>query len=177
MGLEPTRPIGHKILSLACLPISALPRDKVYISTAEGSWQQLFFIFRFCPRTFSLPFHERGQTPSWHRYESALSAMGSDPLASRRFTERAGVRPLGLSERMGSAPSGRPIVYGTGSWSDPHSLSLILFCFRRGQLRVLRGELCLAGLDVLLNGLLRAFVDGTALLTAEGLHQAHVVGV
>ena len=136
MGLEPTRPIGHKILSLACLPISALPRDKVYISTAEGSWQQLFFIFRFCPRTFSLPFHERGQTPS-----------------------------------------GRPIVYGTGSWSDPHSLSLIFFCFRRGQLRVLRGELCLAGLDVLLYGLLRAFVDGTALLTAEGLHQAHVVGV
>ena len=27
MGLEPTRPIGHKILSLACLPISAPPRD------------------------------------------------------------------------------------------------------------------------------------------------------
>ena len=26
MGLEPTRPIGHKILSLACLPISALPQ-------------------------------------------------------------------------------------------------------------------------------------------------------
>lgn len=61
--------------------------------------------------------------------------------------------------------------------SDHHGLSLILFCFRRGRLRVLRGELCLAGLDVLLYGLLRAFVDGTALLTAEGLHQAHVVGV
>ena len=45
MGLEPTRPIGHKILSLACLPISALPRDKVYISTAEAGWQQLFSIF------------------------------------------------------------------------------------------------------------------------------------
>ena len=26
MGLEPTRPIEHKILSLACLPISALPQ-------------------------------------------------------------------------------------------------------------------------------------------------------
>ena len=25
MGLEPTRPIGHKILSLACLPIPAFP--------------------------------------------------------------------------------------------------------------------------------------------------------
>lgn len=45
MGLEPTRPIEHKILSLACLPISALPRDKVYISTAEAGWQQLFFFF------------------------------------------------------------------------------------------------------------------------------------
>ena len=49
MGLEPTRPIGHKILSLACLPISALPRDKVYISTAEAGWQQLFSFFVFAP--------------------------------------------------------------------------------------------------------------------------------
>ena len=55
-----------------------------------------------------------------------------------------------------------------------HSLIILWFC---GRLRVLRGELCLTGLDILLNGLLRAFVDGTALLTAEGLHQAHVVGV
>lgn len=94
----------------------------------------------------------RGLAPSWRRYVGALSAMGS-------------------------APPDRPIVYGTGSWSDPHGLPLILFCFRRGRLRVLRGELRLAGLDVLLDGLLRAFVDGTALLTAEGLHQAHVVGV
>ena len=117
MGLEPTRPIGHKILSLACLPISALPRDKVYISTAEAGWQQLF--------SFSFSFR------------SFFVSRGSE-----------GVRPLGLP--------------------------LISFGFRCGRLR---GELCLTGLDVLLNGLLRAFVDGTALLTAEGLHQAHVVGV
>ena len=31
MGLEPTRPTGHKILSLACLPISAPPRDSYNI--------------------------------------------------------------------------------------------------------------------------------------------------
>ena len=102
-----------------------------------------------------------GQTP-WPP-GGLRNVQGSDPLASRN--------------EWGQTPSGRPIVYGTGSWSDPHSLSLIFFCFRRGQLRVLRGELCLAGLDVLLYGLLRAFVDGTTLLTAEGLHQAHVVGV
>ena len=29
MGLEPTRPNGHKILSLACLPIPALPHDNL----------------------------------------------------------------------------------------------------------------------------------------------------
>ena len=126
MGLEPTRPIGHKILSLACLPISALPRDKVYISTAEAGWQQLFSFFFFAPEPLRLPGVGRGQTA----YD--------------------GVRPLG------------------------HSLIILCFC---GRLRVLRGELCLTGLDILLNGFLRAFVDGTPLLTAEGLHQAHVVGV
>ena len=30
MGLEPTRRIRHKILSLACLPIPALPRTNIY---------------------------------------------------------------------------------------------------------------------------------------------------
>lgn len=30
MGLEPTRLYGHKILSLACLPIPALPRTNIY---------------------------------------------------------------------------------------------------------------------------------------------------
>ena len=39
MGLEPTRPTGHKILSHACLPISAPPRDKKYISTTKMFWQ------------------------------------------------------------------------------------------------------------------------------------------
>lgn len=34
MGLEPTRPIGHKILSLACLPIPALP----HIQFAVGDY-------------------------------------------------------------------------------------------------------------------------------------------
>lgn len=102
------------------------------------------------------------------------------PLGSLR--ERQGSGPIMAPVRGrficdGVSPPDRPIVYGTGSWSDPHGLPLILFCFRRGRLRVLRGELRLAGLDVLLDGLLRAFVDGTALLTAEGLHQAHVVGV
>ena len=32
MGLEPTRRIRHKILSLACLPIPALPRTKSILS-------------------------------------------------------------------------------------------------------------------------------------------------
>ena len=63
MGLEPTRPIGHKILSLACLPISALPRDKVYISTAEAGWQQLFSFSFFAPELLRLPGVGRGQTP------------------------------------------------------------------------------------------------------------------
>ena len=99
------------------------------------------------------------------------------PLGSLR--ERQGSDPIMVPVRGrficdGVRPPGLPIVYGTGSWSDTHGLSLIFFCFRRGRLR---GELGLAGLDVLLNGLLRAFVDGTALLTAEGLHQAYVVGV
>lgn len=104
MGLEPTRPIGHKILSLACLPISALPRDKVYISTAEGSWQQLFSFFFFASGTFWLPLIDRGQTPSRPRYEGALSAMGSDPVlvpVRGRFI-CDGVRPLSL-----------PVVHGT----------------------------------------------------------------
>ena len=30
MGLEPTREFTHKILSLACLPIPALPRNEDY---------------------------------------------------------------------------------------------------------------------------------------------------
>ena len=142
-----------------------------------------FSFFFFVSGTFSLPSTDWGLTPSWHRYVAALSAMGSDPpwpLGSLR--ERQGSGPIMAPVRGrficdGVRPPDRPIVYGTGSWSDPHGLPLILFCFRRGRLRVLRGELRLAGLDVLLDGLLRAFVDGTALLTAEGLHQAHVVGV
>ncbi len=32
MGLEPTRRYRHKILSLACLPIPALPRTNIMIS-------------------------------------------------------------------------------------------------------------------------------------------------
>lgn len=105
--------------------------------------------------------YDGGQTPRppgslWH-------GLGSDPIMApvRGHFIYDGVRPPGLP----------------GRWSDPYGLSLIFFGFRRGRLRVLRGELCLAGLDILLNGLLRAFVDGTALLTAEGLHQAYVVGV
>ncbi len=45
MGLEPTRPTGHKILSLACLPISAPPRDKKYISTMKMVWQAQIYFF------------------------------------------------------------------------------------------------------------------------------------
>lgn len=96
---------------------------------------------------------------------SLREMQGSDPIM-------APVRGRFICD--GVRPPGRPIVYGTGRWSDPHGLSLIFFYFRRGRLR---GELCLAGLDVLLYGFLCAFVDGTALLTAEGLHQADVVGV
>jgi hypothetical protein len=33
MGLEPTRSYNHKILSLACLPIPALPHNELYLST------------------------------------------------------------------------------------------------------------------------------------------------
>ena len=33
MGLEPTRAYTHKILSLACLPIPALPHNELYLST------------------------------------------------------------------------------------------------------------------------------------------------
>lgn len=120
------------------------------------------------------------QTPLWYRYVGALFTMGSDPAASRKFMARSGVRPhygtgtWALYLRWGQTPWPPGLL---GRWSDPNGLPLIFFGFRRGRLRVLRGELCLAGLDVLLNGLLRAFVDGTALLTAEGLHQAYVVGV
>lgn len=55
MGLEPTRHCWHKILSLACLPIPALPHDsyfsevfiphrrcKSYIITTGLICQQLF---------------------------------------------------------------------------------------------------------------------------------------
>lgn len=53
-----------------------------------------FFHFLFCFREdFTLPGYDRGQTPSWHRYEGTLSTMGSDPLASRKFTGKAGVGP------------------------------------------------------------------------------------
>lgn len=31
VGIEPTRPCGHQILSLACLPIPSLRRDAIYI--------------------------------------------------------------------------------------------------------------------------------------------------
>ena len=45
MGLEPTRPIGHKILSLACLPISALPRTSRDYTLIMLICQTLILIF------------------------------------------------------------------------------------------------------------------------------------
>ena len=106
-----------------------------------------FSFFVFISGILSFPVTKGVRPHLWHRYVGALSTMGSDPLASRKFMATAGVRPPGL-------------------------LLLLLFFYSRFS-----SELGLAGLDVLLNGLLRAFVDGTALLTAEGLHQAYVVGV
>ena len=38
MGLEPTRSYNHKILSLACLPIPALPRNE----------SNLIMLFNYC---------------------------------------------------------------------------------------------------------------------------------
>ena len=35
MGLEPTRLYRHKILSLACLPIPALPHNEPYFNILE----------------------------------------------------------------------------------------------------------------------------------------------
>ena len=42
MGLEPTRPNGHKILSLARLPIPTLPQTVVFLTT-----QRYVFYHRF----------------------------------------------------------------------------------------------------------------------------------
>lgn len=44
MGLEPTRAYTHKILSLACLPIPALPLTK-YSITQCSHFGKHFFIF------------------------------------------------------------------------------------------------------------------------------------
>ena len=46
MGLEPTRPCGHKILSLARLPIPTLPhlsRDRIIVSNVHGNVKQKIF--------------------------------------------------------------------------------------------------------------------------------------
>ena len=45
MGLEPTRRIRHKILSLACLPIPALPRTKIIVSYIFCFVNQFFILF------------------------------------------------------------------------------------------------------------------------------------
>ena len=48
MGLEPTRRYRHKILSLACLPIPALPRTKIIISyfdTFVNYFSKFYYIF------------------------------------------------------------------------------------------------------------------------------------
>ncbi len=55
MGLEPTRPTGHKILSLACLPIPALPLSRILCNRKNDTMvfakkQAVFFILK----TFSL---------------------------------------------------------------------------------------------------------------------------
>ena len=60
MGLEPTRAYTHKILSLACLPIPALPltafyfclsseslTDEAYYSTGAPRMQAFFCFFYF----------------------------------------------------------------------------------------------------------------------------------
>ena len=54
MGLEPTRAYTHKILSLACLPIPALPRCGA--SEFSVLWNSLDYIiinFRFCKAFFA----------------------------------------------------------------------------------------------------------------------------
>ena len=125
MGLEPTRPIGHKILSLACLPISALPRDKVYISTAEGSWQQLFSFFVLFLGLFLFPsmkgvrphhgttmgmlYLRWGQTPRppgslWHGLESDPIMV---PVRGRFIHD--GVRPRSLPEVYGTVWGQTPL--------------------------------------------------------------------
>ena len=53
MGLEPTRPCGHKILSLARLPIPTLPhlsllsRDLIIITNREMNVKEKFSFFNF----------------------------------------------------------------------------------------------------------------------------------
>ena len=53
MGLEPTRPCGHKILSLARLPIPTLPhmsllsRDLIIITNREMNVKEKFIFFSF----------------------------------------------------------------------------------------------------------------------------------
>ena len=42
MGLEPTRLYGHKILSLACLPIPALPRNGNIIASMWKNFNTFF---------------------------------------------------------------------------------------------------------------------------------------
>ena len=39
MGLEPTRSYNHKILSLACLPIPALPHNESYLTIFRKNCQ------------------------------------------------------------------------------------------------------------------------------------------
>ncbi len=57
MGLEPTRPCGHKILSLARLPIPTLPhlsllsRDRIIITNERMDVKEKFKYFF----TFPLP--------------------------------------------------------------------------------------------------------------------------
>ena len=46
MGLEPTRPNGHKILSLARLPIPTLPQTVVFLTT-----QRYVFYHRYCHKS------------------------------------------------------------------------------------------------------------------------------
>ena len=86
MGLEPTRAYTHKILSLACLPIPALPRLTIYFSLSAfcfltfPHWRMivyhkhlpnasifLFFLFFFIYSDFSYIFILPGFTLSCRR--------------------------------------------------------------------------------------------------------------